>query len=62
MDQGGLLSVGPGGGLSSAPGGGLYNGPGENHFHGNIPPLPIFIRELEKRGLITYADILRRNF
>lgn len=56
---GGGLSTGPGGGLSTGPGGGMSTGP--NSYRGNIPPWPIFIHELEKRGLHQYAAIIKSH-
>jgi len=49
--------TGPGGGLYTGPGGGMYTGPGE--YMRNIPPIHIFIRELEKRELFEQARIFR---
>ena len=37
---------GPGGGLYTGPSGGAYNGPGEPYMS-NIPPWPVFVKELE---------------
>ena len=41
--------TGPGGGLYTGPGGGAYSGPGES-YKSNIPPWPIFVKEVEERG------------
>lgn len=50
---------GPGGGLYTGPGGGAYNGP--TPYTSNIPPWPIFVKELEKRGLTRQAEMIRRS-
>jgi ABC transporter len=70
---GGRLSTGPGGGLSTGPGGGLSTGPGggfatepdgepsseQGYYRSNIPPLPQFIAELERRGLLREANLIK---
>lgn len=61
---GGGLSTAVGGGLSTAPGGGMYTGagvgPSGKRYHSNQPPKHILIRELQKRGMTQYVEILKR--
>jgi hypothetical protein len=54
----GGLYTGPGGGLYTGPGGGMYTGPGG--YKRNWPPIHILIKELEKKGLNTYANTLKK--
>ncbi len=55
---GGGLSTGPGGGLSTGPGGGLSTASGPDSYHSNIPPRPVYLRELRRRGLGHVAEQL----
>ncbi len=57
---GGGLSTGPGGGLSTGPGGGLSTS-GPRHYTSNVPPWPRFVLELERRGMKSQADIIRKH-
>lgn len=47
--------------LYSGPGGGLYTGSDTSPYKSNIPPLNIFVQELEKRGKNDIANIIRRH-
>ena len=42
-------------------GGGLYTGPDINPYMSNIPPWHIFVRELEKRGFNSQAQMIRQR-
>ena len=52
--------TGPGGGMYTGPGGGMYTGADSNPYMSNIPPWHIFIRELEKRGYISEANLIKK--
>jgi hypothetical protein len=56
---GGGLYTGVGGGLYTGIGGGMYRGPGPSYMS-NIPPWPVFLVELRKRGLHSCADLIER--
>ena len=59
---GGGAYTGPGGGLYTGPGGGLYTGSADNHYHNNWPPIPVLIKELRKRNMHKYADLIEKHF
>ena len=59
---GGGAYTGPGGGLYTGPGGGLYAGPDNNPYMSNWPPIPVFIRELRRRGYTYQAAILAKYY
>ena len=50
---------GPGGGLYTGPSGGAYNGPVDSYMS-NIPPWPIFVKELEKRGYNKEVELIKK--
>jgi hypothetical protein len=56
----GGLSTGPYGGLSSGVGGGMSTSAG-NVYQSNIPPWPVFLLELERRGYRGQAQLIRRH-
>jgi hypothetical protein len=42
-------------------GGGLHRGACKEPYRSNIPPWPVFIEELDKRGMTRIADLLRSH-
>jgi hypothetical protein len=57
--QYGGLSTSQYGGLSTSPGGGMSTSQSEI-YRSNIPPWPVFLRELEARGYQTQAALIRK--
>jgi len=45
--------------MSTGPGEGLSTGPTPCYL--NIPPWPVFVEELEKRGMHDIVDYIRKN-
>lgn len=58
--QGGGLSTSQYGGLSTSQGGGMSTS-STNVYRSNIPPWPVFLRELESRGYDAQAELIRRH-
>ena len=44
----------------TGPGGGMYTGRSSRPYRSNQPPKHILLIELQKRGMLTYYEILRR--
>jgi hypothetical protein len=45
--------------MSTAPGGGLYTGPASEPYRSNLPPWPVLVKELERRGYTHQAAQIR---
>ena len=54
-------NTGPHGGLYAGPTGGSHTGPSDEPYRSKVPPIHIFVEQLEKRGNDRVAALLRKH-
>ena len=54
-------NTGPRGGLYAGPTGGSHTGPSDEPYRSKVPPIYIFVEQLEKRGNDRVAALLRKH-